>query len=180
MFADEEFHRHAVKNLARADALLFGRVTYEMMEAAWRAPARTGARPDWMPNWMEPFALTIRDLAHALADFLVDLHGETRAVVALLDARSEWSARRAEFRQAALQRIAQILMRQSPRLRPKAAEDIAVVLLHNMKIMKALTLKAGAATRPGAVAELREMNRLYLEHKLSKKQVDDGKSRHLR
>ena len=57
--ADEELHRHAVENLARADALLFGRVTYEMMEAAWRAPARTGARPDWMPNWMEPFARTI-------------------------------------------------------------------------------------------------------------------------
>jgi dihydrofolate reductase len=51
MLADEELHRHAVENLAQADALLFGRVTYEMMEAAWR----TGARPDWM----EPFARTI-------------------------------------------------------------------------------------------------------------------------
>jgi dihydrofolate reductase len=30
--ADEELHRHAVENLDRADALLFGRVTYEMME----------------------------------------------------------------------------------------------------------------------------------------------------
>jgi hypothetical protein len=55
MFADEELHRHAAGNLAQADALLFGRVTYEMMEAAFRPPARTGARPDWM----EPFARTI-------------------------------------------------------------------------------------------------------------------------
>ena len=58
MLADEELqelHRHAVENLNQADALLFGRVTYEMMEAAWRPPARTGARPDWM----EPFARTI-------------------------------------------------------------------------------------------------------------------------
>src|SRR3989441_12772023 len=53
--ADEDLHRHAVENLDQADALLFGRVTYEMMEAAWRSPARTGARPDWM----EPFARTI-------------------------------------------------------------------------------------------------------------------------
>ena len=53
--ADEELHRHAVENLNRADALLFGRVTYEMMEAAFRSPARTGA----MPDWMEPFARTI-------------------------------------------------------------------------------------------------------------------------
>jgi dihydrofolate reductase len=56
---DEDLHRHAVENLAQADALLFGRVTYEMMEAAWRAPARTGARPEWMEPWMEPFARTI-------------------------------------------------------------------------------------------------------------------------
>jgi dihydrofolate reductase len=55
MIADEELHRHAVENLEQADALLFGRVTYEMMEAAWRAPAQAGARPDWM----EPFARTI-------------------------------------------------------------------------------------------------------------------------
>ena len=55
MVADEDLHRHAVENLGQADALLFGRVTYEMMEAAWRSPARTGARPDWM----EPFARTI-------------------------------------------------------------------------------------------------------------------------
>ncbi len=55
MFADEDLHRHAVENLDQADALLFGRVTYEMMEAAWRPPTRTGARPDWM----EPFARTI-------------------------------------------------------------------------------------------------------------------------
>src|SRR5499427_2373253 len=56
---DEDLHRHAVENIVRADALLFGRVTYEMMEAAWRSPARAGARPDWMEPWMEPFARTI-------------------------------------------------------------------------------------------------------------------------
>jgi dihydrofolate reductase len=30
-----------------------------MMEAAWREPARTGARPEWMEPWMLPFARTI-------------------------------------------------------------------------------------------------------------------------
>ncbi|HTT63059.1 MAG TPA: hypothetical protein VMG35_14495, partial [Bryobacteraceae bacterium] len=42
---DDELHRHAIENIERADALLFGRVIYEMMEAAWRPPAGTGARP---------------------------------------------------------------------------------------------------------------------------------------
>ena len=55
--ADEDLHRHAAENLEQADALLFGRVTYEMMEAAFRPPA--GVRPEWMADWMEPFARTI-------------------------------------------------------------------------------------------------------------------------
>ena len=55
MIADEDIHRHAIENLERADGLLFGRVTYEMMEAGWRSPVPAGARPDWM----EPFARTI-------------------------------------------------------------------------------------------------------------------------
>ncbi len=55
MIADEDLHRRAAESLEQADALLFGRVTYEMMEAAWRTPARPGARPDWMV----PFARTI-------------------------------------------------------------------------------------------------------------------------
>jgi len=53
--ADEELHRHAVANLERADALLFGRVTYQMMEDFWRPFARSGDGPDWMV----PFARTI-------------------------------------------------------------------------------------------------------------------------
>jgi dihydrofolate reductase len=55
----EELHRHHAGNIEQADALLFGRVTYEMMEAAWRPVAQTGARPAWMPAWMGPFARAI-------------------------------------------------------------------------------------------------------------------------
>jgi dihydrofolate reductase len=53
--ADEALHRHAAEGIARADALLFGRVTYEMMQAAWRLPLS----PRAMPAWTEPFARTI-------------------------------------------------------------------------------------------------------------------------
>jgi dihydrofolate reductase len=55
MIPDEDLHRNAVENIEQADALLLGRVTYEMMEAAWRPQAAPGARPDWM----DPFARTI-------------------------------------------------------------------------------------------------------------------------
>jgi dihydrofolate reductase len=49
--ADEELHQHAMENIGQADALLFGRVTYQMMEEAFRSP-RDGS----MPDWTEPFA----------------------------------------------------------------------------------------------------------------------------
>src|SRR4026207_1343315 len=55
---DEELHRYWAETLAQADALLFGRVTYEMMAAAWRLPA-TGVLPAGMAEWMAPFARTI-------------------------------------------------------------------------------------------------------------------------
>lgn len=38
-------------SILRADALLLGRVTYEVMEAGWRRPAPAGARLEWT----EPF-----------------------------------------------------------------------------------------------------------------------------
>ena len=55
---DEESMRYWVAEMERADALLFGRVTYEMMEAAWRRPT-AGGWPDWMQEWEVPFAETI-------------------------------------------------------------------------------------------------------------------------
>lgn len=50
MPADEELHRYAAETLQRADALIFGRVIYEMMESAFRATA---------PNSTDPFVQTI-------------------------------------------------------------------------------------------------------------------------
>jgi len=64
---DEELHRHAAENIERADALLFGRVIYEMMEATWRPVAETGAKPEWMADWMVPFAWRI----HAAKKYVV-------------------------------------------------------------------------------------------------------------
>jgi dihydrofolate reductase len=52
---DEESMRYWTQEMDEAGAVLFGRVTYEMMEAAWRRPA-TGTWPDWMGEWETPFA----------------------------------------------------------------------------------------------------------------------------
>jgi dihydrofolate reductase len=55
---DEESHRYWAASLERADALLFGRVTYQMMAEAWQKPA-TGGWPDWMDEGNIAFAQTI-------------------------------------------------------------------------------------------------------------------------
>ena len=60
---DAELHRYWIEKLTQADALLFGRITYEMMEAAWRPVAQASEKPDWM----EPFARTI----HAAKKYVV-------------------------------------------------------------------------------------------------------------
>jgi dihydrofolate reductase len=52
---DEESHRYWAAQLGRADALIFGRVTYEMMEGAWRKP-ESGTWPDWMDEAEVAFA----------------------------------------------------------------------------------------------------------------------------
>jgi dihydrofolate reductase len=51
---DQELHQRAAQMIERADALIFGRVTYGMMEEGWRGPAPAGR-----PDWMEPFARSI-------------------------------------------------------------------------------------------------------------------------
>lgn len=55
---DEESMRYWTDEMERADAVLYGRVTYEMMESAWRRP-ETGGWPDWMDPWEVPFAEAI-------------------------------------------------------------------------------------------------------------------------
>src|SRR3954449_2063757 len=44
---DDESMRYWTAAMERADALLFGRLTYQMMESAWRATP-TGTWPEWM------------------------------------------------------------------------------------------------------------------------------------
>lgn len=55
---DEESMHYWAAEIERADALLLGRVTYEMMESAWRRPA-TGVWPEWVEDWEIPFAEAI-------------------------------------------------------------------------------------------------------------------------
>src|SRR3984893_12219665 len=89
---DEDLHRHAIENLNQADALLFGRVTFEMMEAAFRPPLQAETRPDWM----EPFART--------------MDAAKKYVVSSTLARVDWNA---ELVRGELEKAVQQLKRES-------------------------------------------------------------------
>lgn len=55
---DSESMHFWAAEMERADALLFGRATYELMESAWRKPS-SGVWPEWMDEWEIPFAEAI-------------------------------------------------------------------------------------------------------------------------
>ena len=57
--ADEETHKFHARSLERADALLYGRITYSMMQEGWRSVAESGLASPGMPQWVVPFAQTI-------------------------------------------------------------------------------------------------------------------------
>ena len=50
---DQELHERSAETIAAADALIFGRITYQMMEEAWR-PVAAGEPADWVEDWMRP------------------------------------------------------------------------------------------------------------------------------
>jgi AcrR family transcriptional regulator len=106
---------------------------------------------------------TTEQFADALLGSLTELRGETQAaVVALLDARPDGTARRSEFHDSFMRHIVRMLKLRDPELTVRKAGDIAFVLLQNMKTLKSLSAERNA----GAIAELRSMTRLYLTNKL--------------
>jgi AcrR family transcriptional regulator len=112
--------------------------------------------------------VSIGELADTLIGFFVELHPESKAIVALLEAGT---AKREELGDTVLSRIAGLLRLRAPQLPAGTAEGMAVVLLNNMRTMKTWTIEPDSFFRPGALSELREMNRLYLEQKLSDEAV---------
>jgi len=118
---------------------------------------------------------SLDSLADAILDFKINLRAETKIVLSFLSGRSNWSVRRVEFRNLALKRLAKVLLLRAPSLTKSAAGDVAVILLHNMKTMAALKFDKNVLTSPGAAAELRHMNRLYLANRLTPDSPRNGR-----
>jgi AcrR family transcriptional regulator len=105
---------------------------------------------------------TVEEFADDLLSVFAGVRGETPAIVALLDARSDATAWRGDFHERSLRGVINSLLLRDAKLTDEQAHDMAVVLLQNMKTMKSLDVEHNA----GAVAELRAMTALYLQSKL--------------
>jgi AcrR family transcriptional regulator len=133
---------------ALADALI--RRYWEMVDAAFQRIDRRATTS------------TIEEFADGLLSVFAGVRGETPAIVALLDARSDATGWRGDFHERSLRSVIQSLVLRDPALGTAQAHDMAVVLLQNMKTMKSLDAEVNA----GAMAELRAMTGLYLKSKL--------------
>ncbi len=163
-----------------------------MAEIAARAKAPIGSLYRFFPNkevlagaLLQRYAVLINEafdgidasvnkvslelIADRILDLMVNLPSETKAIFALLEARSEWTDRRREFRDLVLRRLAGTLLLCAPALPRADARNAAEILLHNLKTMKAMKFGQHVTTNPGAANELRHMNRLYLANKLAPK-----------
>ena len=160
-----------------------------MAEIALRADARIGSLYRFFPSkdavadaLMDHYAtvlaaaydavrdqagnVTPEELADLLIDLLARLHPKARAVTALLDSRTDWTLIRLRFRAQALAGVRAALKANAPALEENEADDIAAVVLNNMKTMVGM-MRRDAPTSPGAPDQLRLMNRLYLAARLT-------------
>jgi AcrR family transcriptional regulator len=187
-----EVGRQRVAELIEAAAAVIQERGFEaatMAEIAARAEAKIGSLYRFFPNkdaiadaLMEHQADILRveydaiharaadatpeQLADILIDLLVKLHPRTRGYAALLDSRMDVTVVRQRIRAQALAGIKTALTACAPGLDDQEADDIAAVVLNNMKVMVGMTTK-DAPTSPGAPDQLRLMNRLFLVAKLA-------------
>jgi AcrR family transcriptional regulator len=187
-----EVGRQRVAELIEAAAAVFQERGFEaatMAEIAARAEAKIGSLYRFFPNkdaiadalmahqaeimraeydaiHTRAAESTPEELADSLIDLMVKLHPRTQGFAALLDSRTDGTVVRQRFRAQALAGIKMALTTCAPRLDDQEADDIAAVVLNNMKTMLAMTTK-NAPTSPGAPDQLRLMTRLYLAAKLA-------------
>ena len=179
--------RQRVAGLLQAAAAVFQERGFEaatMAEIAARADAKIGSLYRFFPNkdalaeaLTSQYSEALRaefDAIHAraadatpqeLGDILIDLlvrrHPQTRAFAALMDSRADWPQVRRQLRTQTLADIKTALTTCAPDLDDQEAEDVATVVLNNMKTMVGMAMN-DAPTTPGAPDQLRLMNRLYL------------------
>jgi AcrR family transcriptional regulator len=185
--------RRRVADLLRAAALLFAEKGYDavtMTEVAARAGAPIGSLYQFFPskealadalldrfgerfedalNEIEERAttLTTTELVDALLDFKAGFQEERAAAAALIESRQEASAKAAELRLSLRCHVTRILRAKIPKLSPKRAEIMALVVVQLMKAVAAQRAEKDPRTRESVLNEMKYVMYIYLNDKMT-------------
>jgi len=104
-------------------------------------------------------------LADALFDMMMSLRADRATAMALLDTRTDYSGKRAEFRDSMRKRLSMILAAAKPDLPQPRADAMAVVLLHALKGVPLLAEEDADPAAP-LLTETQKLIRSYVENAL--------------
>jgi AcrR family transcriptional regulator len=109
---------------------------------------------------------TVLELVDALLGLLVGFHEERAAATTLIESRQETSTRAAELRLSLRRHVTRILRAGIPKLSPKRAESMALVVVQIMKAAAAQSAEKDLTIRDGVMTELRHLMCLYLNDRI--------------
>lgn len=185
--------KRRVASLLEAAAALFAEKGYDavtMTEVAARAGAPIGSLYQFFPSKealadaiLECFGerledvlkgieervttLTVPELVDALLDVLVGFQEERAAASALIESRQEASTRAAELRLSLRRHVTRILRARIPKMSPKHAESMTLVVIQLMKAAAWQSAEKDLTTRDIAMNELKYLAQLYFNDKMT-------------
>jgi AcrR family transcriptional regulator len=110
---------------------------------------------------------TVLELVDALLGLLVGFHEERAAATTLIESRQETSTRAAELRLSLRRHVTRILRARIPKLSPKRAEIMALVVVQIMKAAAAQHAEKDLTIRDDVLNELKYLMHLYFTDKMT-------------
>ena len=117
---------------------------------------------------------TVPELVDALLGLLVGFQEERAAAITLTESRQETSTRAAELRLSLRRHVTRILQARIPKLSPKRAEIMALVVIQNMKAAAAQSAENDLTIRHSVLNELKYIVALYINDVMSDRVDNDS------
>jgi AcrR family transcriptional regulator len=135
-----------------------------------------GKRLDDALNGIEERAttLTIPELVDALLDYKAGFQEERAAATALIESRQEASTRATELRLSLRRHVTRILRARIPKLSPKRAEIMALVVVQIMKAAAAQSAEKDLTIRDSVLNELKHLIHIYLNDAMTNRVDNDS------